>query len=262
MDAFETAFEETTKILLGRGLTNFYALEAWLGEHVPLPYPAKSAKSGKEVWMPPSQDFLGRRFNDHNVVSMSEGELNAPSPFKPKDLEEADVETIRRTLIRPIAVYWGDFRYKTYENAQKSSGCGDCVNIYRCEDVYHGAKNIAFCKSALYCQNMYGCSMTTHSSYCIHIHNSVRMSRCFEMDACTDCSDSYFCHNGENLTECMFCFNVKAMRYAIGNVEYPREQYLRVKKMALEEISHKLEKEKKLDWSIYNIGGRANGTRR
>ncbi|MCL6089239.1 MAG: hypothetical protein M1530_03725, partial [Candidatus Marsarchaeota archaeon] len=254
MDAFEAAFEETTRILLGRGLSGFYALERWLSRHVPMPYPAKSMKSGREVWMPPPQDFLGRRFSTSNVVSMSEGELNAPSPFKPGDLEGADVEKIRRSLIQPIATYWGDFRYKTHENVQKSSGCGDCLNLYMCEDVYHGAKNVAFCKSVLYSQNMFGCSMTTHSSYCVHTHNSVRLTRCFEMDACTDCSDCYFCHNAENCTECMFCFNVKAKRYAIGNVEYPKEQYLQVKKMVLAEISAKLEKAKKLDLDIYNIG--------
>lgn len=54
----------------------------------------------------------------------------------------------------------------------------------------------------------------------------------------------------------MFCFNVKAKRYAIGNVEYPKEEYLRVKKLVLDEIAAKLEKGKKLEWSIFNVGSK------
>jgi hypothetical protein len=54
----------------------------------------------------------------------------------------------------------------------------------------------------------------------------------------------------------MFCFNAKNLKYAVGNVEYPREEYLRIKAQLLNEISSKIEKGKMLDWSIYNIGAR------
>ncbi len=52
----------------------------------------------------------------------------------------------------------------------------------------------------------------------------------------------------------MFCFNAKNLSYAIGNVQLQKEQYLRLKKIVLEEIAGKLEKEKQLDLSIYNVG--------
>ena len=74
------------------------------------------------------------------------------------------------------------------------------------------------------------------------------------MDSCRDCSDSYFCHNIENCDNCMFCFNIKSKRYAIGNVEYPKEEYLKIKKLVLAELVSKIEKDKKLEMDIYNIG--------
>jgi len=49
---------------------------------------------------------------------------------------------------------------------------------------------------------------------------------------------------------------VKAKRYAIGNVEMKKEEYLKIKKLVLTEIANKLEKDKKLDLNIYNVGGR------
>ncbi|MFH0817693.1 MAG: hypothetical protein V1909_03600, partial [Candidatus Micrarchaeota archaeon] len=85
-------------------------------------------------------------------------------------------------------------------------------------------------------------------------YNSVKLTRCFEMDSCRSCSDSYFSHNCEGLSNCMFCFNAKSLRYAIGNVEVGREQYMKIKKRVLDEIVKKLEKDKNLDLDIYNIG--------
>jgi len=63
-----------------------------------------------------------------------------------------------------------------------------------------------------------------------------------------------FCHNCEGLSDCMFCFNVKNKRYAIGNVEVGREKYLEVKKRTLAEIAAKLERKHDLELDIYNIG--------
>ncbi len=52
----------------------------------------------------------------------------------------------------------------------------------------------------------------------------------------------------------MLCFNVKSKRYAIANVEIGREEYLRIKKLLLYDITKRLEKEKRLETSIYNLG--------
>ena len=90
--------------------------------------------------------------------------------------------------------------------------------------------------------------------YSINCYHSVKLTRCFEMDNCRDCADSMFCHNCEALSNCMFCFNIKSKRYAIGNVEVGREPFMRIKKMVLDELVSKLERDKKFDVSIYNLG--------
>jgi hypothetical protein len=51
----------------------------------------------------------------------------------------------------------------------------------------------------------------------------------------------------------MFCFNVKNLRYAIGNAEVGREEFLRVKKLVLDEITRSLEKKSDFPISIYGI---------
>ncbi|PIT84957.1 hypothetical protein COU37_00335 [Candidatus Micrarchaeota archaeon CG10_big_fil_rev_8_21_14_0_10_45_29] len=256
MDEFEKSFAQTTKILLGAELGSFYDYSKWLSEHVFLPYCAKSKKSGKEVWLAPSRDFLGKKFDAARIVSMEEGEINKENSYSYEDIKDADLNSFRTKFCEPIALYLGNFRYKTHQNALKSSGTGDCVNVYMGEDVYHGARNIGFCKSMLYCENIFGCREGTNCKYCINCYGSTYLTRCFEMDSCTKCSDSYFCHNCENLENCLFCFNSKGLHYAIANIEVGKEKYMEIKKKILTEISQKLEKNKKLDISIFNIGAR------
>ena len=84
----------------------------------------------------------------------------------------------------------------------------------------------------------------------------MKLARCVEVDSSRSSSDCYFCHNVENCAECMFCFNVKAKRYAIGNVEVGKEKYMQIKKLVLAELAARLEKDKTLAISIYNIGAK------
>ena len=52
----------------------------------------------------------------------------------------------------------------------------------------------------------------------------------------------------------MFCFNAKSLRYAIGNVEVGMEKFMEIKARLVGELAEKLEKNKRLDLSIYNFG--------
>jgi hypothetical protein len=51
----------------------------------------------------------------------------------------------------------------------------------------------------------------------------------------------------------MFCFNVKNLKYAVGNVEVGREQFLRLKKLLTDEIASSLEKKHDYGRSVYGL---------
>jgi hypothetical protein len=132
-----------------------------------------------------------------------------------------------------------------------SSGCYRIPNcVFTKDSAYsYWARNSEHC---------FGCSRVFDSAFCISCHNSMKLSRCFEMDCCRNCADSYFCHNCENVHDSMFCFNVKNLRYAIGNAEVGREAFERAKKLLLAEITGSLEKTHDYKRSIYNISGKGN----
>ncbi len=253
MKEIEQAFKQTTKILLGRELGGVDNYGDWLSKHVPIPSKGKSVVSGKEVWVQPPTCFLNKRFDPDRIIDMDEiGKVNS-SHFNKTDLENKNVRDILE-MIEPLVYYCGNLRYNTYNNLEKTSGAGEVANVYYSEDVWYGSKNVAFSNLVVVSENIFGSHMSHNSKFCINNYNSFRISRGFEIEGCTNCSDVFFCHNSEGLTNCMLCFNAKSLRYAICNTEVNKETYLKVKRMLLDYVNEKLEKEKALSVDIFNIG--------
>lgn len=251
----EKEFSETCKILLGSELNGLDEYGPWLGKRVPLPYPLKSAISGKEVWMSPSANYIGKRFAKTKAISYDEMEQVNKSPFKYEDLTGSDIKDVVERIIAPVAYIIGNFRYKTYENIEKCSGAGAGRNLYYGEDLFIDIKNAAYSNYTMFSQNMFGCHNVPHSNFCIHAYNSVNLSRCFETDGCSKCSDLLFCHNCEGVSDSLLCFNVKNIRHAVGNVELGKEEYHKVKKIVLDYVLKELKEKKDTGIDIYNIGG-------
>ena len=253
----DKAFGETSALLLGRQLGNVDDYSEWLGKHVPLPFPAASAVSRKEIWMAPPINFLDKRFDASRIIGMDEMESVNGSPHGSKELEAVEnLGQLLEKFVSPIAYYCGNFRYGAWQDIEKCSGGGTGRTIYYSEDVFHNVKNVAFSHCVINSHNIFGGHNVVKSGFGINIYNSNAIARGFEVDGCLSSSDIYFCHNSENLRDCMFCFNAKNLKYAIGNVQYPQEGYARMKRMMLDEIAAKVAKDKKLEWSIYSIGAR------
>ncbi|MFA6531017.1 MAG: hypothetical protein WCT31_04760, partial [Candidatus Micrarchaeia archaeon] len=93
------------------------------------------------------------------------------------------------------------------------------------------------------------------SEFSMKCYDSVKLTRCFEVDGGRGCSDTYFSHNVEGLQNCAFCFNAKSKQYSVGNSEVGRERFMEVKKMVQEWVLEELEKKTgKSMPSIYFLG--------
>ncbi len=84
-------------------------------------------------------------------------------------------------------------------------------------------------------------------------YDSVKLTRCFEVDGGRGCADTYFSHNVEGLSNCMFCFNVKSKRYAIGNSEMEKDKFIEIKKTIQNWAFEELMKNKNLELSVYSL---------
>lgn len=170
-----------------------------------------------------------------------------------EEVESLDFNNIHNSIGK-IAFFCSDWKEGRNSNLFLASNTFSCSNLYNVHCGLVRTKDSAFDYWARDCSNIFGSSTLFSCNFCIQCHHSIKLARCFECDSCEDCSDCYYCHNLENSTECMFCFNAKSLRYAIANKEYPKEEYLKIKKLILDELNSKLENSKKLELSIFNLG--------
>ncbi len=245
----EEAWRQTCTIVLGGPLGPMGHYEGWLLSSTRAFVMQKSAISQRVFPLGAFKRFLLTR---EKVVdfdeAMKEGEKKlAPDEARALTLENAGKKLAALTHYSPEVMVGHNVELEQCTMVASSSHCYKTVYL---------AEN-KFCACSTWpreSEYAFGCDIAFSSQFCIKCYNSSCLKRCFEVSNGVNCSDCYFSHNIENCAECMFCFNTKAKRYAIGNVEYPKEEYLRVKKLLLAEISARLEKDKTLALSIYNLG--------
>ncbi|MCX6771466.1 MAG: hypothetical protein NTX79_05420 [Candidatus Micrarchaeota archaeon] len=156
----------------------------------------------------------------------------------------------------------GDMAYFTNELSDgQNSNLIACPHAYNVVNAYKGydgvyAENVALSSMALNSKYAYGCHRVLESQFSLKCYNSQYLNRCMELDSCNRCADSYFCHNSEALSECMFCFNMKGARHTIGNTALPKEQYAQVKGALVGQIADELGKSKGLRLSVFGIAGK------
>ena len=251
MQPMEEAFSSTCGIVLGTRLEGLKAYEPWLTRHIEKGEKRKSALSDKQV-------FVGTYAKYSEVPpSRTATEQEALAVSKPtKKPEEMDRITLANAheLISDVAYLHLDYHAFTNKNiidCMAYAYSQNAFNCFPCVEIKDSAYNF-WPRSS---EHLFGCGVMFDSQFCVKCYQSVKLQRCFEVDSSRDCSDSYYSHNIENCQSCIFCFNVKNLRYAIGNVEVGREKFLEAKKMLLSRIGKELESKGSLALDIYNLAG-------
>ncbi|MEW6528327.1 MAG: hypothetical protein AB1391_00410 [Candidatus Micrarchaeota archaeon] len=244
----ENAFESTSQIIFRKRLCGLDNYSDWLSLHVSKPLERSSAISKQTVYCP---NILFFKFLGNGIVTLAESiELGKKSILK----EDAENLTLSNAtlLLKEISYTTTEAVVGTNLDVEKSDIYGYSYHCYN-GTYFVYSKYCAYCfwpRESEYC---FGSVYTFNSKFCIKCYYSTNLTRCFEMLNCYNCSDCYFCYNSENLMECMFCFNTKSKRYAIGNIKVGKENYVKIKKIMMDEIVKRLEKDKKIDINIYNI---------
>jgi len=245
----EKAFYETTKVLLGKPLEPIDDYSKWLskGSSIRLDE-EKSCVSDAPLLVPDYAGFID--YPRNRLITQNEadvfGEIASIKNVEQLTLANASEKLSNIGYFCPI---WHAGKLKNNIRSPLNIDSVDCYGGV----LYIRSRLSAFCFSPRSCEYTFGSREGRHCSFTINCHFSARLTRCFEVDNSNDCSDCYFCHNCENVRESMFCFNVRNKKFAIGNVEIPKEKYLEYKKMLLEWILNELNKKKEIKRSIFNL---------
>lgn len=245
------SFAKTSAVLFGKPLENDQeAYSGWLSKHVIVPSSVQSPLSKSKVpmskWPGLSQLPLNR------VVTYGEAlELGKQLKISEQDAATISIHNAHEKLGK-VAYFTPEHMVGENKNLIDCQWGSNAANCYRSVICVY-SKDCGFCswpRSSQYC---FGCGIVFDSEFSVKCYDSVKLTRCFEVDGGRGCSDTWFSHNIEGLQNCMFCFNAKSKRYAIGNAEVGQEQFGKVKKMVQDWIYEELIKKKKLDFDIYNL---------
>jgi hypothetical protein len=248
----EKAFSSTFKVLFKKETSGIDQYERWLARYFKLPKELISPL-GNKIYATQALEFskLYNSVPERRIIGYDEAITLANLHLDENDIQ--DLNSVKNSLGK-IAYFCFHFKGGKFGNIIKTAITYNSSNVYKTSAAIYSeyaAVNSSIGSNAKY---VFGSHRTTDSQFCIHSYDSSNITRCFELDACNNCSDTYFAHNCEGLAEAMFCWNVKGKRYAIGNVELPPEQYRRIKDMLVAQMADEIIKTKQLRYDIFNIG--------
>ncbi|MCX6770906.1 MAG: hypothetical protein NTX79_02520 [Candidatus Micrarchaeota archaeon] len=247
----EKAFQSTTGVIFGKPLAGIEKYGAWLSEHIRETRKGISALSGEEFVVANHAQYF--RYPKSRLVGEEESLfLGAELALTEKDLEGLSLKNVGGRIGK-IAFFRPGYEEGKLSNNIESIMDVDVTNAFR-SVLNLQSKNCAYNYYMLECESMFGCNSIRKSAFLVRCYNSARMNRCFEVDSSRDCSDAYFCQNCENVQSAMFSFNLKNKRNVIGNAEYSKEEYAKIKNSLCAQIVSELEKTHALRHSIFTIG--------
>ena len=169
-----------------------------------------------------------------------------------KSVEKLSISNAKE-LLAPIALVCSDEMIGSNQNIIDCQIQGESTNLYR--TCYAGfGKNCGYCFWPRTSQNIFGSSLLFDCDFCLKGYNSNKLTRCFEVDSSSNCVDSHYLHNCENVKNGIMCFNARNMSYAVGNTVVGPEKFKRTRAMLLEWINQELERNRTVPLSIFNIG--------
>jgi len=245
----ESAFENTTKIIFGKSLKGIRGYQKWLEREVRPGKKSHSALSKKEMYEPPLAFY---RHVAGRAVKKEESPKLGQRKLKKEDAKKLTLDNAAKIL--------NNVKYYSPEmNLGENIGNVACSLYGWAQYCFHTVSIVhsRLCGYTFWpreSEYLFGCDMAFSSRFCIKCYTSANLTRCFEVADSYSCSDSYYCHNCENLQHSMFCFNIKNKKYAIGNIEVGREKYMKIKQKLLQWLNEQLDKNKEVKQSIYSIG--------
>jgi hypothetical protein len=240
-------FKSTCRILFGSEIGELDEYKGWLSEMVLQPAVAKSAISGKSV-------YLARPYYDKTARFMHLGEKETAAPLGINDTK--DIDSVLAALAEKFS-YCGNKNIGISMNVQESDSCTDCTDIL-CSGQMVGDKRVAYSYAIRESECAFGCMWSGEIAFSIRCQGLFFSKRCFDSYLCVKSSDLFSCMNCRASSDLMFCFNQVSKRHMIGNCELTKEKYAALKKKLAGEIAEELRKNKRYP-SLFQLVGERNG---
>jgi len=246
----DKSWKSTCRILFKREIGGLGNYQPWLASRCPPIVHEASALTGKDISYAITDYCPGSK-------RASLDEIWKLKKFPPLSINEIkDMDSLLEA-VGERAYYTGNVILGNSANIESSSNCNDSHFVLE-SGVVSDCKRVGNCSRIKGCEHCFGCDAIAESQFMINAYEAYRCTRCLEAWKSQSCSDCMYVNGLVNSTNCMFCFNVKNKKYAIGNLELEKGKYSSIKEKLVSEISAELEKGKSLP-SLSEIVGKCKG---
>jgi hypothetical protein len=236
-DYCDKYFREACKVILGGEVGALSEYEEWL---LTLKQPrgsAKSSISGMELALV-SPDFpSGARY-----VSMEEAAQLPVAPFNANEIK--DIDSLFAAARERFA-YSGNLVFGNSQFVQDSADISDSFYVYESARV-SGSKSIACSTIVKDSNSLFGCNVASKDEFCMRCHQFTFDTRCFEANLTTSSSDCCYTYDCVGCQNVVFSFGQRNGSHMIGNMPLPKEKYLALRAVLLEQIRSELISKKRL----------------
>ena len=246
-ETLDRRWRNCCKVLFREDIGQLADYAKWLSQNNEPVVHRKSSVSGKDVAYaisayPDCAKWIGL------------DEIDLQRKFVPLSINETkDVESIV-DAIQDRLFYAGNIVLGNSGFVQKSSSISDSFYMHETGKL-GDSKYLAYCTVGRLCEDSFGCNGIGESQFCVKAYETFRVKRCFEFWMGQNCSDCYYTHNLAGCTECMFSFNLKNKRHAIGNLGLEQGKYRQIKSALLSQIADGLKRRKSAPSLIDIVGG-------
>ena len=136
---------------------------------------------------------------------------------------------------------WSETNIMATERTRESINFAESDNVNFCENVYRSqdcgeSKNLVFCDGIYKSEFVAASQRSIIMSFCMRAEDSRECSNSFNVNWSGKISDSFFIQDSYDLQDCMFCSHMVSKRYCIANMQFEKEEYLRLRKQVIEWI--------------------------
>lgn len=245
------AWKSTCKVLFGGEIGELESYSNYLSQYIELRKQASSFLSGKKIAINSQNYCKGSKFISHDEMAQY-GKKTASAKLDVNSLNDLD------SLLDAVSgqvCYVGNMVTGNSSYVFESDMVSNSNFIYKCVEVYN-SKYAAYSSMSRSDEYVFGLNWSGNSRFCIRTNENFDLTRGFETLSCRIDSDCYYCANLSNCNDCLFCFNNKNMRNAIGNLVLEKADYQKKKAELLAQIRDDLQSKKNILSILDLLGGK------
>lgn len=143
--------------------------------------------------------------------------------------------------VEDILNAWQEVNYIATERHLESNNVTESDNIYNSENVYrsmdiHRSKNILLTDTVLDSEFIAASQRSKNSNFGIRLEDSQQCQNSFSVSWSGKVVNSFFIHDCYDMYESMFCSHITSRQYCIANMQFEKEEYMKLKDMVIKWI--------------------------